>query len=79
MISVKVEYFALLRERAGRDVENLETGAATAADLFEELDHRYGFPEAGRLKVAINGEFAAWDTPLADGDAVVFIPPVAGG
>jgi len=31
------------------------------------------------LRVAINGEFAEWSTPLAAGDAVVFIPPVAGG
>jgi molybdopterin synthase sulfur carrier subunit len=31
------------------------------------------------LKVAVNEEFAAWDQPLAGGDRVVFIPPVAGG
>jgi len=31
------------------------------------------------LKVAVNEEFAAWDRELADGDRVVFIPPVAGG
>jgi molybdopterin converting factor small subunit len=31
------------------------------------------------LKVAINDEFAAWDTQLASGDTIVFIPPVAGG
>jgi molybdopterin converting factor small subunit len=33
----------------------------------------------GRLKVAVNDEFRDWDTPLAAGDRVVFIPPVAGG
>jgi len=31
------------------------------------------------LRVAINAEFREWTAPLADGDAVVFIPPVAGG
>jgi molybdopterin converting factor small subunit len=31
------------------------------------------------LRVAINNEFRDWSTPLAEGDAVVFIPPVAGG
>jgi molybdopterin converting factor small subunit len=31
------------------------------------------------LKVAINSEFADWSQPLAAGDAVVFLPPVAGG
>jgi sulfur-carrier protein len=29
--------------------------------------------------VAVNTEFGEWSQPLADGDAVVFIPPVAGG
>ena len=28
---------------------------------------------------AINDEFADWNADLSDGDAVVFIPPVAGG
>ena len=31
------------------------------------------------LRVAINTEFGDWSAPLSDGDAVVFIPPVAGG
>ncbi len=31
------------------------------------------------LRVAVNAEFGDWQQPLADGDAVVFIPPVAGG
>jgi molybdopterin converting factor small subunit len=31
------------------------------------------------LRVAINSEFGDWTAPLKDGDAVVFIPPVAGG
>jgi molybdopterin converting factor small subunit len=29
--------------------------------------------------VAVNAEFAEWSTPLREGDAVVFLPPVAGG
>ena len=29
--------------------------------------------------VVVNEEFAEWDTPIGDGDRVVFIPPVAGG
>jgi molybdopterin converting factor small subunit len=56
------------------------SGAHTAQDLYAELAQRYRFSLApGALRVAINGEFAEWSTPLADGDAVVFIPPVAGG
>jgi molybdenum cofactor guanylyltransferase len=77
---LRVEYYALLREQAGRHEEALVSGAATAHELYAELARRYRFSLApGALRVAINGEFADWSTPLADGDAVVFIPPVAGG
>ncbi len=77
---LKVQYYALLREQAGRREEALLSGALTAEELYAELARRYRFSLAsGALRVAINGEFAAWSTPLADGDAVVFIPPVAGG
>jgi molybdopterin converting factor small subunit len=31
------------------------------------------------LRVAVNESFSDWSRPLAEGDRVVFIPPVAGG
>ena len=31
------------------------------------------------LRVAVNAEFGDWSQPIASGDSVVFIPPVAGG
>jgi molybdenum cofactor guanylyltransferase len=75
-----VQYYALLREQAGRRDEALTTCAATAGELYTELSQRYPFSLAPEvLRVAINGEFSHWAAPLADGDAVVFIPPVAGG
>jgi len=75
-----VQYFALLREQAGRREEELLSSAATARELYAELAARYPFTLAAeQLRVAINGEFADWSTPLRAGDAVVFIPPVAGG
>jgi molybdopterin converting factor subunit 1 len=77
---LKIQYYALMREQAGRSEENLETSAATPADLYRELTARYGFTLAReQLKVAVNAEFSDWARPLAAGDAVVFIPPVAGG
>jgi molybdopterin converting factor subunit 1 len=79
MILVRVEYFAILRERAGTAREDVNTHAATAAELFSELEKRHRFPRLPSLKVAINDEFRDWQTTLADGDSVVFIPPVAGG
>jgi molybdenum cofactor guanylyltransferase len=75
-----VQYFALLREQAGRREEALVSAARTPRELFAELAARYPFTLAPEmLRVAINAEFGEWSTPLADGDAVVFIPPVAGG
>jgi molybdopterin converting factor small subunit len=79
-MQLKIQYYALMREQAGRSEEWLETSAATPADLYGELTARYGFTLAReQLKVAINSEFSDWHHALAGGDAVVFIPPVAGG
>lgn len=79
-ISVRVQYYAILREQAGRNEETLDTTAATPADLYAELRQRHPFqlPPA-QLKVALNSEFSDWQTRLRHGDTVVFIPPVAGG
>ena len=79
-MQLKIQYYALMREQAGRSEETVETTAATPADLYSELKARYGFTlSREQLKVAVNSEFSAWSTRLAAGDAVVFIPPVAGG
>ena len=77
--NIKVEYFAVLREHAGKPHEQLSTTAATPADLYAELHERYRFPELQSLKVAINDDFSDMQAALNDGDTVVFIPPVAGG
>jgi molybdopterin-guanine dinucleotide biosynthesis protein A len=77
---IKVQYYALLREQAGRSEEALVTTARTPRELYDELQGRYPFSLAPEmLRVAVNAEFGEWAQPLADGDAVVFIPPVAGG
>lgn len=79
-MKVKVSYFAWLREHAGAQEEDLDTQAATAGDLWRELEARHHFhADARSLRVAVNDEFASWDAALVDGDRVVFIPPVAGG
>jgi molybdenum cofactor guanylyltransferase len=77
---IRVRYFALLREQAGRSAEELQTSARTALELYQELRRARGLgldPE--RLRVAVNDEFGEWGTRLTDGDTVAFLPPVAGG
>jgi molybdopterin converting factor subunit 1 len=78
--TVRVRYFAILREQRGLDDETVVTGASTAAELYEELRLIHKFTLAPeRLRVAINDDFAPWAAALRDRDELVFIPPVAGG
>jgi len=79
-LTIRVQYYALLREQAGRSDETLTTGSRDARELYAELSERYPFTlPADMLRVAINAEFGEWSQPLKSGDAVVFVPPVAGG
>jgi len=78
--TVRIQYYAILREQAGRSDETLDTSAGTPAELYAELRQRHQFQLGpAQLKVALNSEFSDWQTPLKHGDTVVFIPPVAGG
>ena len=80
MTTVRVQYFALLREQRGLSEETITTTAATPAELYRELRAQHGFslpPE--QLRVAINNAFAAWSAPIPSDAQIVFIPPVAGG
>lgn len=78
--TLRIQYYAILREQAGRSEETLDTTAATPTELYDELRRRHPFQlTATQLKVALNSEFSDWHTPLRHGDTVVFIPPVAGG
>ena len=79
-IQIHVRFFAVLREQAGCSALTLDTAAPDAATLYAELQTKYSltFPVA-LLRVSINERYAVMTTPLAAGDRVVFIPPVAGG
>ena len=80
MPTVRIQYFAVLREQRGQSEEVLSTTSTTAEALYEELRGRHGFSLPGnRIRVAIDGEFAPWNTPLREGAKLVFMPPVAGG
>ena len=79
-IALKVQYYALFREQAGRSEELLDTTAATPEQLYRELQARHPFKLGQeQLKVAVNASFSDWHSTLRSGDTVVFIPPVAGG
>lgn len=80
MTSVRVLYFASLRDAAGCAEEPVETAAPDLAALYEELRTRHGFAlPRERLRVAVDGAFARWDEAPRAGGEVAFIPPVSGG
>jgi len=79
---ITVLYFAVFRERLGRDDEPLELAAgACVRDAIATLAGRHPAIAAlrGKFRVAVNEEFADDDRALLDGDEVALIPPVAGG
>jgi sulfur-carrier protein len=79
-MNYRILYFATLRDAAGCDAEQVDSAHADARALFGELRDRHGFKlPAERIRIAVNGEFAAWDRALADGDEIAFLPPVSGG
>jgi molybdopterin synthase sulfur carrier subunit len=79
-VKVKLLYFASLADRAGCSEETRETAAANPRDLYAEVSQAHAFTlAAGRVRVAVNGALTNWERALAEGDEVVFLPPVSGG
>jgi len=79
-MNYRLLYFASLADRAGRSEERVDSVAREPRALYAEIAARYGFPfSPERLRVAVNDAFVGWDHTLADGDEVVFVPPVSGG
>ena len=81
---IDVLYFAWVRERIGLPREQVETSAATVADLVEELkrrEDRYGaaFADTSALRVALDHQLADFAAPLDGVREVAFFPPMTGG
>ena len=81
---IEVLYFAWLRERIGVPREQVETQAATVAELIEELrarEERYAlaFSDLSALRVAVDQDLSDFDAPLAGIREVAFFPPMTGG
>src|SRR5438270_5628429 len=76
-MQVRVRLFASLRERAGREVMELELpDDARVADAVQRLhDLLDGVP----VVMAVNQEYAGQEIALHPGDELALIPPVSGG
>lgn len=81
---MNVMYFAWVRERIGLPSEEVQTSAATVADLVAELcarEERYAaaFADISALRVALDQELSDFDAPLAGVREIAFFPPMTGG
>ena len=82
-MKLTVLYFAAVRDLVGQDEEVLEVPASvtTIGALAAHLAHVHSplKDRLGYVRFARNEEFAENDDPLAEGDTIALIPPVAGG
>ena len=82
-MNVTLLYFAVVRELVGKDEERvvLPPGVATVAALAAHLPTMH--PALDRrlryVRFARNEELAQDTDPIAEGDVIALIPPVAGG
>jgi molybdopterin synthase sulfur carrier subunit len=79
-------YFAWVREQIGTDSETLTPPAevATVAALLDWLAtrspaHAGALADRGRIRVALDDEFASPDSPVSGVQEVAIFPPVTGG
>jgi MoaE-MoaD fusion protein len=81
-MQIRVLYFAVFRDKLGIDdaVLPLPDGARVR-DALDALAAQHALigKLRGRFRVAVNQELSDDDQPLADGDELALIPPVAGG
>jgi molybdopterin synthase sulfur carrier subunit len=85
-MSVKLLYFAALREQLGVSSETLDlppeviTVAELRAHLMQRGDAwKKALATTRALRVAVNQDMAQAWSPVRPGDEVAFFPPVTGG
>jgi sulfur-carrier protein len=86
MMTVKLLFFAKLREDLGVNTESLElpNGVGTVASLRNHLIARgptwaQALAANRAIRVAVNQDLADASTLIKPGDEVAFFPPVTGG
>lgn len=79
---VKVLFFGMLKDVAGRSADQVEfPEGTTLGDVFDHYAGRY--PKlreyAGSIVIARNQEFSNWTQIVSPDDEIAFMPPVSGG
>ena len=85
-MKLRVLYFASLREKLGKDAEEIElpAGVVTVAGLRSHLQrlgssYENAFSEKMLLRAAVNQDMVQGEAAIRAGDEVAFFPPVTGG
>lgn len=83
-MKIQLKYFASIREALGQGSEHIETAAATAGALRDELIARGGayaqvLARGKAVRLAVDQTMGDETANLRDGAEVAFFPPVTGG
>ncbi|MGR9051471.1 MAG: MoaD/ThiS family protein [Gammaproteobacteria bacterium] len=77
-MSIKIRYFASLKERLGRSEDELEgAGGLTIEQIWRRVNDDKPMPS--NVLAAVNMDYVDNGTIVRDGDEVAFFPPVTGG
>jgi len=77
-MSIKVRYFASLKESLGRSDDELEfVEVITVIDVWLQANPDIELP--ANILAAVNMEYVALDSLVNNDDEVAFFPPVTGG
>jgi len=77
-MSIKVRYFASLKESLGRSEDELEfVEVITVIDVWSQANPDSDLP--ANILAAVNMEYVALDSLVKNNDEVAFFPPVTGG
>lgn len=86
MPQTRILYFAWLRDRLGMGDERIDLPEAVRTvgalrDWLGTRDERFGrvFVAGGRIRAAVNQDFATDAAAIRPGDEIAFFPPVTGG
>jgi molybdopterin synthase sulfur carrier subunit len=80
-MKVKVLYFSQVKDKVGKNEEEVEFEGKTLKDLVDVLVNKYPDIEGilKRSMFAVNESYETMDYNLQDNDIIAIIPPVSGG
>ncbi|MCC6832540.1 MAG: MoaD/ThiS family protein [Thermoleophilia bacterium] len=78
-VAVRVRFNGVLAARLGPRRDIAMPSGSTVADLLERLAAEAGVVGSAGLAVAVAGRLVPPDRPLADGEDLAVLTPVAGG